>query len=76
MGFCLIWNDRWGRRGDRELGLCGVDKAVIFSSLGLGHGMAMSLQSLEPGSVGAWLAVPQTQRVTQIVRSISSVESP
>ncbi len=32
------------------------------SSLGLGHGMAMPLHSLEPGSVGAWLAVPQTQR--------------
>ena len=30
--------------------------------LGLGHGMARPLQSLEPGSVGAWLAVPQTQR--------------
>ena len=24
--------------------------------------MAMPLQSLKPGSVGAWLAVPQTQR--------------
>ena len=46
MGFCLIWSGRWGSRGDRELGLCGVDKAVIFSSLGLGHGVAMSLQSL------------------------------
>ncbi len=29
-------------------------------SLGLGHGMAMPLQSLEPRSVGEWLNVPQT----------------
>ena len=36
----------------------GGSKTLIYSSLDLGHGMAMSLQSLEPGSVGAWLAVP------------------
>jgi hypothetical protein len=34
---------------------------LTYSSLGLGHGMAMSLRFLKPGSVGAWLAVPQTQ---------------
>jgi hypothetical protein len=34
---------------------------AILSSLGLGHGMAMPLRFLEPGYVGAWLAVPQTQ---------------
>jgi hypothetical protein len=34
---------------------------LIYSSLGLGHGMAMPLRFLEPGYVGAWLAVPQTQ---------------
>ena len=43
--------------------LRGVNQTYLYSSsLGLGHGMAMPLQSLEPGFVGAWLAVPQTQR--------------
>ena len=37
-------------------------RVLIDASLGFGHGMAMPLQSLEPGSVGARLAVPQTQR--------------
>ena len=46
-----------------EPGLRGVNQTYLYSSsLGLGHGMAMPLQSLEPGFVGAWLAVPQTQR--------------
>ncbi len=37
------------------------NEPLIDSSLGLGHGMAIPLHSLEPGSVGEWLAVPQTQ---------------
>ncbi len=34
-------------------------RVLIYPSLGLGHGMAMPLQSLEPGFVWVLLAVPK-----------------
>ncbi len=37
-------------------------RALIYSSLSLGHGMAMPLQIRVSETVGAWLAVPKTQR--------------